>query len=449
MAQVYSQEVYVQYLKRYGFVFQSSELYNGLANSWDFGPLGAVLKQQIKTALYNFFIKNKRDVLLIDTPIILNEQIWKASGHLANFTDALVDCKSCKLRFRVDHLDEQIKSATQWNPKQVNCPNCKANNWSEVRDFNLLFQTEIGVVNSEKRLVYLRPETAQGIFINFKQLLQLKKRPLPFGVAQFGKSFRNEVTPGNFLFRVREFEQFEMEWFCNPQASLSVFESQQQAIAHFLFKVLQLNPALVKQYEYDKNELAHYANKTVDFLFQFPHGLRELWGLADRGTFDLEQHQKYAKKPLDFFDGENNEHFIPAVVEPSVGIERLFYALIVSSYQQEHLEGEMREVLRLPFHLCPEQIVVLPLVNKLKETAQTLFEALSQTHWRIGFESAGSIGKRYRKADAIGTKFAITFDFESLEDQAVTIRERDSLKQVRVPIKELKAWFAQHDDQSH
>ncbi|WP_462216040.1 glycine--tRNA ligase [Mycoplasmoides genitalium] len=441
MAKVYNQEVYVQFLKQHGFVFQSSEIYNGLNNSWDFGPLGAVLKQQIKQALYNFFIKNKADVLLVETPIILSELVWKASGHLANFVDTLVDCKSCKYRFRVDQINAEIKAKKDWNSFKVNCPNCHNQNWSEVRDFNLLFQTEIGVVNNDKRLVFLRPETAQGSFINFKNILQAKKRNLPFAIAQFGKSFRNEITPGNFLFRTREFEQFEIEWFCKPDDANSLFEKQLIMVEQFLQTMLKINPELLKKHEYDQSELAHYAKKTTDFLFNFPHGLKELWGLANRGDFDLKQHQEFSKKSMSFFDSELNQHFLPFIIEPAVGIERLFYALIVSSYRREIINEEEREVLSLPFDLCPEQIIVLPLVNKLKKEAFSVFETLAKTRWRVCFETTGSIGKRYRKADAIGIKYAVTFDFESLEDNAVTIRDRDTLVQQRIAIKELPQWF--------
>ncbi|QZX48836.1 glycine--tRNA ligase [Mycoplasma sp. E35C] len=453
-----TQEQIVNYLKNYGFVYQSSEIYNGLANSWDYGPLGALLKNNLKQMLLKHFVFSQPDMKMLDTSIILNPEVWKASGHLDNFSDPLIDCKHCKTRYRADKLIEELDSnikitentelSTLQNiikDKNVKCSKCENHDWTEIRRFNLMFKTFQGVVESSLNTLYLRPETAQGIFINFKNVVRTQRMKLPFGVAQIGKAFRNEITPGNFIFRTREFEQFEIEYFLSPDQVSDKFDFFVNKIEDFLFNKLQLSPDKIKKHDIDKEELAHYSSRTIDFEFKFPHGNSELWGLAHRGNFDLSAHSNHSNKPLDYTNDLDGSKLIPDVIEPSVGIERLLYALISNHYCVEELENnDKREVLRLPVELSPYQLAILPLVNKLKDKAYELYSdllSISDTYHRFDFDSSGSIGKRYRRYDAIGTKYCLTYDFDSLEKGIVTIRERDSMQQFKLPIADLKKWI--------
>ncbi|QMT98230.1 glycine--tRNA ligase [Mycoplasma tullyi] len=453
------QDQIVNFLKNYGFVYQSSEIYNGLANSWDYGPLGALLKNNIKQLLLKHFVFSQPDMKLLDSSIILNPEVWKASGHLDNFSDPLVDCKECKSRYRADKLIEElnndsIKITENTDPteleqilvdKKIECKKCQSINWTKIRKFNLMFKTFQGVVEDSLNTIYLRPETAQGIFINFKNIVRSQRMKLPFGVAQIGKAFRNEITPGNFIFRTREFEQFEIEYFLEPELVSQKFESYVDRIEDFLFNKLLINKELIKRHEIPKDELAHYSSRTIDFEFNFPHGWSELWGLAHRGNFDLTAHSNQSGKTLDYNNEVEKTKIIPDVIEPSLGIERILYAIICAHYQVEQLaDNDSREVLRLPVSLSPYQLAVLPLVNKLKDQAYELYLDLlkmGDVNLRFDFDSAGSIGKRYRRYDAIGTKYCLTYDFDSLEKGIVTIRERDSMEQIKLPISELRSWI--------
>ncbi|WP_027121897.1 glycine--tRNA ligase [[Mycoplasma] imitans] len=454
------QDQIVNFLKNYGFVYQSSEIYNGLANSWDYGPLGALLKNNIKQLLLKHFVFCQPDMKLLDSSIILNPLVWKASGHLDNFSDPLVDCKDCKSRYRADKLiealgDESIKITENTEPvylekilvdKKIKCEKCEGINWTNIRKFNLMFKTFQGVVEDSLNMIYLRPETAQGIFINFKNILRTQRMKLPFGVGQIGKAFRNEITPGNFIFRTREFEQFEIEYFLEPELVKDKFNDFVDRIEDFLINKLEINKDKVRRHDIPKDELAHYSSRTIDFQFNFPHGWSELWGLAHRGNFDLTAHSNQSGKPLEYNNEIEKTKIIPDVIEPSVGIERLLYAIICAHYQVEQLENnETREVLKLPVSLSPYQLAVLPLVNKLKDQAYELYLDLlkiSDNNLRFDFDSAGSIGKRYRRYDAIGTKYCLTYDFDSLEKGIITIRERDSMEQIKLPIADLKKWIS-------
>ncbi|MDC4163645.1 glycine--tRNA ligase [Mycoplasma bradburyae] len=454
-----TQEQIVNFLKNYGFVYQSSEIYNGLANSWDYGPLGALLKNNIKQMLLKHFVFSQPDMKLLDSSIILNPEVWKASGHLDNFSDPLVDCKNCKSRYRADKLieelnDESIKITENseisylekiLQDKQIKCSKCESSNWTNIRRFNLMFKTFQGVVEDSLNTIYLRPETAQGIFINFKNVVRTQRMKLPFGVAQIGKAFRNEITPGNFIFRTREFEQFEIEYFLDKQIINSKFDQFVDRIEDFLLNKVSIDKSKIRRHDIPKDELAHYSSRTIDFEYNFPHGWSELWGLAHRGNFDLTAHSNQSGKSLEYNNDTDGSKIIPDVIEPSVGIERLLYAIICDKYEVEKLENDdQREVLRLPVELSPYQLAVLPLVNKLKDKAFQLYQdllSISDNNLRFDFDSSGSIGKRYRRYDAIGTKYCLTYDFDSLEKEIVTIRERDSMKQITMPISSLKKWI--------
>ena len=450
MSKIKNQETIVNHLKNYGFIYQNSEIYNGLANAWDFGPLGSMLKNNLKNIWLDYFVNFRKDIFLIDTNIILNPLVWKASGHIDNFSDPLIDCKNCKSRFRADKLilefsSENINEQTSSevleniiNSKKIKCPNCNKIEWTNIRKFNLMFNTSIGVVDDKKNEVFLRPETAQGIFINFKNIQRSQRSKLPFGVAQIGKSFRNEITPGNFIFRTREFEQMEIEYFCDKESVNKVFEMFLNDIKSFLFNILKIKKDNIKIIDYPKEELAHYSNRTVDFTYDFPHGNSELWGLADRGQFDLTQHENLSKKSLDYLNEETREKFIPYVVEPSVGVERLLYAIIVDSYYEEKIDEEnTRVVMKLIPELSPYKFAVLPLSNKLSDKAELIFNNLLSKKIIATYDGSGSIGKRYRRQDAIGTPYCITVDFDTLENDTVTIRDRDSMKQIRINYKEV------------
>lgn len=452
----HSQDTIINYLKNYGFVYASSEIYNGLANSWDYGPLGSLLKNNLKQELLKHFVFSKPNMVLVDSSIILNPEVWKASGHLGNFSDPLIDCKNCQSRFRVDKLiGEKLKINVAENTSHdefqkiietnhLTCPTCSQFNWTNVRQFNLMFKTFQGVTEDQLSTLYLRPETAQGIFINFKNILRSQRLKIPFGVAQIGKAFRNEITPGNFIFRTREFEQMEIEFFTTELDAATHFDFFKNEIEKFLTNVLKFKPENKKIHEHPANELSHYSKKTIDFQFAFPHGFSELWGLANRSNYDLSVHQKFSGKNMTYLDSQKNIEFIPWVIEPSVGIERLFYALICNSYELEKIEeNNFREVLKIPSYLAPYQVAVFPLVNKLNENAKAIYQELLDNGFRVIFDTSGSIGKRYRRMDAIGTPFCVTVDFETISEQKITIRERDSMKQIRIFLKDLTKTLAE------
>ncbi len=454
----YTQEQIVNYLKNYGFVFQSSEIYNGLANAWDYGPLGVLLKQNIKNLWWNEFVTKQSNVVGLDSSIILNPNVWKASGHLSNFSDPLIDCKKCKSRFRADKLIEQnVKNANVGDntpfeeleriikDNNIKCPNCGGLDWTGIRKFNLMFKTFQGVTEDTTSTLYLRPETAQGIFINFMNVQRSLRMKVPFGIGQIGKAFRNEITPGNFIFRTREFEQMELEYFCVPSESEKDFEFWLSSIQNFLFNTLKLSKDNIRMYEHPKDDLSHYSKRTVDFEFNFPHGFGELWGIANRTDFDLKSHMEVSKANLMYLDPKTNEKYIPYVIEPSVGVERLLYAIICNFYEVEQLEKDTREVLRLPIVLAPYKAAVLPLTNKLNDQAKEVLDVLLKDSISCTFDTSGSIGKRYRRQDAIGTPFCITFDFDSIENKDVTIRYRDSMKQERIKISELSNFIKNYE----
>ncbi len=434
--------------KQYGFVYQGSEIYNGLANTWDYGPLGVELKNNIKKYWWNEFVHKEPNNVGLDSSILLNPMVWEASGHLGGFSDPLIDCKECHSRFRADKLIEESNEdliVDGWSDQQmldyINehnlvCPKCGSLNYTDIRDFNLMFKTFMGVVQDSSSEVYLRPETAQGIFINYKNIMRTTRKKLPMGVGQIGKSFRNEITPGNFIFRTREFEQMEMEVFCKPGEELEIFDYYMDKMVKFLENI-GFSKDVYRIREHSKEELSHYSNKTSDIEFKFPFGWGELWGLASRTDFDLMAHQEKSKVDMSYLDPTTNERFVPYVVEPSVGCDRLFLAVLCNSYVEETLEdGETREVLHLPFNLAPIKACVLPLVKKLEGEALEVYNMLAQKY-NVDFDTSGQIGKRYRRQDVIGTPFCITFDYDSLEDKCVTVRHRDTMQQERISIDDL------------
>lgn len=441
------QKKIVNHLKNYGFVIQNSAIYNGLANAWDFGPLGACSSFKLKKLWLDTFVFSQGNVYLIDSNIIYNSKVWQASGHCKNFTDALVECKNCHQRFRPDKLIEQkqlpriesdnFDALQALINEKVSCPNCGINNWTKIRKFNLMFQTRQGVIENNEDLLFLRPETAQGIFINYNYVLRTMRCKLPFGIAQIGKAFRNEVNPGNFIFRTREFEQMEIEWFCKPQTALVDFKRIENQISNFLLQKLQIRDENLRRYEQQHDELAHYAKKTVDFQFHFPHGWDELLGLAYRGDFDLLQHQIHSGVNLEYNDNDNQK-IIPHVIEPSFGLNRLLYAVFTNAYVEEILPDlSVRVVLKLPAALAPYEVAILPLVKKLNTTSQRIFRKILANQINACIDFSGSIGRRYRRQDAIGTPLCVTVDFESIKKQnpTVTIRNRDTMKQTKCKIK--------------
>lgn len=442
-------EKLVAHAKQYGFVYQGSEIYNGLANTWDYGPLGVELKNNIKQLWWKEFIRKNPNNVGLDSAILMNSNVWRSSGHIGGFSDPLLDCKECKTRHRADKLIEDFSNqeivADGWTNEQmmdyireneIVCPDCGKLNYTDIRQFNLMFKTNMGVVEDETSAVYLRPETAQGIFVNFKNIARTSRKKVPFGVGQIGKSFRNEITPGNFIFRTREFEQMELEFFCKPGTELEWFDVYQENIVNFL-SLIGMKEENYRIREHDADELSHYSNKTSDIEFKFPFGWGELWGLASRTDFDLNAHQEGSSQDLTYQDPQTNEKYLPYVIEPSVGVDRLFLAILSNAYENEQLEdGEMREVLHLVPQLAPVQVAVLPLVKKLSPQAEELMASLGED-FRVDFDEAGKIGKRYRRQDVIGTPWCVTFDYDSLEDESVTVRDRDTMEQERVKISEL------------
>ena len=444
----------VNHMKTSGFVYQGSEIYGGLANTWDFGPLGVELKQNIKNAWWKRFIQEDPNNVGIQSAILMNPNVWVASGHVGGFSDPLMDCKECKSRFRADQLIEEAThnevSPNGWSNEEMEnyireheiaCPKCGAKNFTDIRQFNLMFKTFQGVLEDAKSTIYLRPETAQGIFVNFKNVQRTMRKKLPFGIGQIGKSFRNEITPGNFIFRTREFEQMELEFFCKPGTDLEWFKTYCNACVQFL-KDLGLDEQNIRLREHAKEELAHYSNGTSDIEYNFadPIGWGELWGIADRTDFDLKAHQTTSKQSLEYFDPETNEKYIPYVIEPSVGVERLLLALMCEAYTVEELERDTRVVLKLHPYLAPYKVAVLPLSKKLQDKAGEVFNMLSK-HFACTYDENQNIGKRYRRQDAIGTPYCVTVDFDTMEDGCVTVGDRDTMEQERIKIEDLKDYI--------
>ena len=460
-----SMDTIVALAKGRGFVYPGSEIYGGLANSWDYGPLGVELKNNIKRAWLKKFVQECPYNVGLDSAILMNPETWVASGHLGGFSDPLMDCKSCKTRHRADKLIEDYvaENGLSDNPaamsdeemmqyikdKGIACPNCGSHDFTDIRKFNLMFKTFQGVTEDSTSTLYLRPETAQGIFVNFKNIARTTRKKIPFGVAQIGKSFRNEITPGNFIFRVREFEQMELEFFCKPGTDLEWF-SYWRSFCHNWLLSIGLRDENLRLRDHDPEELCFYSKATTDFEFLFPFGWGELWGVADRTDYDLTQHQNTSGKDLTYFDQETGEHYIPYVIEPSLGVERSVLAVLCDAYDEEVIDAEkndVRTVLRLHPALAPFKAAILPLSKKLSERATEIHDELSR-YFMVDYDDAGSIGKRYRREDEIGTPFCVTVDFDTVGDDTkpgdncVTVRERDSMEQVRIPVSELRDYIA-------
>ena len=438
--------------KNRGFVYAGSEIYGGLANTWDYGPLGVEFKNNVKAAWRKKFIQESPYNVGLDAAILMNPQTWVASGHVGGFSDPLMDCKDCKTRHRADKLIEEAgyecagwsneKMAEFIKEKGIVCPECGGTNFTDIRKFNLMFKTFQGVTEDAKNEIFLRPETAQGIFVNFANIQRTTRRKLPFGVAQIGKSFRNEITPGNFTFRTREFEQMELEFFIKPGTNMQWFQYWREYCYNWLLS-LGMHEENLKLRDHSPEELSHYSTATTDIEFMFPFGWGELWGIADRGAFDLTQHSEHCGKPIEYFDPETNEKYIPHVVEPSLGADRVALAFLCEAYDEEVVDAEKndtRVVLHLHPALAPYKACVLPLSKKLSEEATEVFQSL-QKHFMVDFDEAGSIGKRYRRQDEIGTPLCITYDFESKEDGCVTVRDRDTMQQERIKIEDLVAYI--------
>ncbi len=438
--------------KSRGFVYAGSEIYGGLANTWDYGPLGVELKNNVKKAWWSKFVQQNPYNVGVDCAILMNPEVWVASGHVGGFNDPLMDCKDCKERFRADNIIEDYMkengiadSPDGWtneqmmsyiNEKNIPCPSCGAHNFTDIRQFNLMFKTHAGVTEDAKNVVYMRPETAQGIFVNFKNVQRTTRKKVPFGIGQIGKSFRNEITPGNFTFRTREFEQMELEFFCKPGTELEWFKYWKDFCFNWL-KSLNIAEENLVMRDHEQAELAHYSNATTDIEYMFPFGKGELWGIASRTDFDLKAHTNHSGETLDYFDPTTNEKYIPYCVEPSLGADRVTLAFLCEAYDEEELEGgDSRVVLHFHPALAPIKAAVLPLSKKLSEQATEVYSMLSE-EFNCEFDDAQSIGKRYRRQDEIGTPYCITYDFESAEDGAVTVRDRDTMQQERVKIDEL------------
>ena len=453
-------EKIVALCKGRGFIFAGSEIYGGLANTWDYGPLGAELKNNVKKAWWKKFVQENKYNVGLDSAILMNPQTWVASGHLGGFSDPLMDCRECKERFRADKLIEDwtaenavtlekpIDAFSQQEMKDfiennnIPCPACGKHNFTDIRQFNLMFKTFQGVTEDAKNTVYLRPETAQGIFVNFPNVQRASRKKLPFGIGQIGKSFRNEITPGNFIFRVREFEQMELEFFCQPGTDLEWFAYWRNFCHQWLLS-LGIKDENLRLRDHDPEELCFYSKATTDFEFLFPFGWGELWGVADRTNYDLSQHAEHSGKDMTYFDQEKNEHYIPYVIEPSLGVERSVLAFLCDAYDEEIVDAEKndtRVVLRFHPALAPFKAAVLPLSKKLSEKAIEIQQELAK-YFMVDFDDAGSIGKRYRREDEIGTPFCITYDFESENDGCVTVRDRDTMQQERIKIEDLKAYI--------
>ncbi|MCI5946256.1 MAG: glycine--tRNA ligase [Oscillospiraceae bacterium] len=447
-----SMDKIVALCKGRGFVYPGSEIYGGLANTWDYGPLGVELKNNIKKAWWKKFVQESPYNVGLDSAILMNPQTWVASGHLGGFSDPLMDCKACKTRHRADKLIEDFDGTNTggWSNEQlvnyikekgIKCPVCGKQDFTDIRQFNLMFKTFQGVTEDSKSEIYLRPETAQGIFVNFANIQRTTRKKVPFGVGQIGKSFRNEITPGNFIFRVREFEQMELEFFCKPGTDLEWFSFWRKYCKDWLLS-LGIKEEDLRLRDHDPEELCFYSKATTDFEYKFPFGWGELWGIADRTDYDLTQHQNESGKSLEYFDPDDNSKYIPYVIEPSLGVERLFLTIVCNAYDEETIgEGDVRTVMHLHPALAPVKAAVLPLTKKLKEPAMEVYSMLAKK-FNVEYDEAGQIGKRYRRQDEIGTPFCITYDFDTLEkDGCVTVRDRDTMEQERVKIEDLVAYL--------
>ncbi|MCX7746850.1 MAG: glycine--tRNA ligase [Clostridia bacterium] len=456
MAVEKTMEKIVALAKNRGFVYAGSDIYGGLANAWDYGPLGVELKNNVKKAWWKKFIQESPYNVGVDCAILMNPQVWVASGHVGGFSDPLIDCKDCKTRHRADkmiedwNMENNLQVAVDgWKNEQlmeyikdkgIKCPECGSGNFTDIRKFNLMFKTFQGVTEDSKAEIFLRPETAQGIFVNFKNVQRTTRKKIPFGIGQIGKSFRNEITPGNFTFRTREFEQMELEFFCEPGKDLEWFNYWKDFCYNWLIR-FGIKEESLKMRDHSKEELSHYSNATTDIEFKFPFGWGELWGIADRTDFDLKQHMEHSKEDLSYFDPATNEKYVPYCIEPSLGADRVALAFLCDAYEEEELEGgDVRTVLRFHPAIAPIKIAVLPLSKKLRDETYKVYEILAKQHvcW---YDETASIGKLYRRQDEIGTPYCITFDFNSLEDQSVTIRNRDTMQQERIKIDELLKYF--------
>ncbi len=446
-----SMDTIVALAKARGFVYSGSEIYGGLSNSWDYGPLGVEFKNNVKKAWWKKFVQENKYNVGLDSAIIMNPETWVTSGHVGGFSDPLMDCKSCHARHRADKLIEDFGGHAEGmtfeqmseyiKENNIECPECGSKDFTDIRKFNLMFKTFIGVTEDAKNEVYLRPETAQGIFVNYANIQRSTRKKLPFGVCQIGKSFRNEITPGNFIFRTREFEQMECEFFCEPDTDLEWFYYWKDFCKNWLLN-LGIKEENIRLRDHEKEELSFYSKATTDIEFLFPFGWGELWGIADRTNYDLGRHQEASGKSLEYFDQEKNEHYIPYVVEPSLGADRVLLAFLCDAYDEEKDEkGDTRVVLRLHPALAPFKCAVLPLSKKLAEQAGEVYDMLAR-HFMVDYDDSGSIGKRYRREDEIGTPFCITYDFDSVEDGCVTVRDRDTMEQQRVKIEDLVSFIS-------
>ncbi len=453
MANKYSFEKITTHLQQTGYVFQGSQIYGGLSNSWDYGPLGAEIKKNIREAWWKRFVQESPTNVGIDAGILMNPRVWEATGHVTTFNDPMVDCKACKARHRADELiksefpDADVDNMTFEQMDQfikeheVKCPVCGKADFTPIRKFNMMFKTHIGVTEDSSSIVYLRPETAQGVFVNFKNVQRTQRKKLPFGICQTGKSFRNEITPGNFTFRIREFDQMEMEFFCKAGTDLEWFAYWKDYCLKF---VESLGPKAenLRFRDHEPAELAFYSKATTDVEYDFPDlGWGEILGVADRTDYDLKRHQEYSKEDMSYFDPETNEKYIPYVIEPSMGLDRLILMVLMDSYDEEALEGgDVRTVMHINPALAPYKVAVLPLSKKLEEKSKEVLSVLNK-HFQVTYDVTGSIGKRYRRQDEIGTPFCVTVDFDTLENNTVTIRDRDTMQQIRMPIDELVKYF--------
>lgn len=450
-------EKIVALCKSRGFVYPGSEIYGGLANAWDYGPLGVELKNNVKKAWMKKFVQENKYNVAIDAAILMNPQVWVTTGHVGGFTDPLIDCKECKTRHRADKLIEEWAAkngkdvvADGWSNEEtlayiqennIVCPNCGKLNFTDIRQFNMMFKTFQGVTEDAKAEIYLRPETAQGMFVNFKNVLRTTRRKLPMGIGQQGKSFRNEITPGNFIFRTREFEQMELEFFCKPGTDMEWFAYWRSFCKNWLLN-LGVKEESLRLRDHTPEELSFYSKGTTDIEYLFPFGWGELWGIADRTDYDLSRHMEASGEDMHYTDPETNEKYIPYCVEPAVGTDRLMLMFLCNSYEEEEIaQGDIRTVLHLHPALAPYKVAVLPLSKKLSEKAEEVYNQLSKS-FMCDYDEAGSIGKRYRREDEIGTPYCITVDFESLEDECVTVRDRDTMEQIRIKISELENYIA-------
>ena len=451
-----SMEKIVALCKSRGFVYPGSEIYGGLANSWDYGPLGTELKNNIKKLWFQKFVQENKYNVKLDSAILMNPETWVASGHVGGFSDPLIDCKECKTRHRADKLIEEWahsqgkdmiadgmsdKELIDFiNDNDIRCPDCGKRNFTDIRKFNLMFKTFQGVTEDSTSQLYLRPETAQGIFVNFKNVMRTTRRKIPMGIAQIGKSFRNEITPGNFIFRTREFEQMELEFFCKPGTDLEWHAYWKEFCENWLL-ALGMKKENIRLRDHEKAELSHYSNATTDIEFNFPFGWGELWGIADRTDYDLKAHMNHSKQDMTYLDPETNEKYVPYCIEPSLGCDRVALAFLCNAYEEEEIsEGDTRTVLHLHPALAPYKVAVLPLSKKLNDKATEVYTNLSKK-FMCDYDEAGSIGKRYRREDEIGTPYCITVDFDTLEDDTVTIRDRDTMEQIRLPISEVENYI--------